>query len=94
MYSGYEPQRTHPGSFRGEPPSTTGAHYYIFAKDSSVQPEDPRAAAADEDDGEERAKPKRKLAVEQHDTKAKKVRRDVIDCSVGPLSVNCLHMVC
>lgn len=72
MYSGYEPQRTHPASFRGEPPSTTGAHYYIFAKDNSVQPEDPRVAAAG--DVDEGAKPKRKLAVEQHDTNAKKVR--------------------
>lgn len=43
-YSGYEAQRTHPASFRGEPPSTTGAHYYIFVLDSSLKPEDPRSA--------------------------------------------------
>ncbi|RLN87904.1 hypothetical protein BBJ28_00016225 [Nothophytophthora sp. Chile5] len=42
IYSGYEPQRTHPATFRGEPPSTTGAHYFIFAADKSLQPTDPR----------------------------------------------------
>jgi hypothetical protein len=42
IYHGYEAQRTHPASFRGEPPSTTGAHYYIFAVDKSLQPADPR----------------------------------------------------
>ncbi|KAI9990088.1 hypothetical protein PInf_020398 [Phytophthora infestans] len=42
IYSGYEPQRTHPASLRGEPPSTTGAHYFIFALDKSVQVVDPR----------------------------------------------------
>ncbi|TYZ69103.1 hypothetical protein PybrP1_009911 [[Pythium] brassicae (nom. inval.)] len=45
IYSGYEPQRTHPASFRGEPPSTTGAHYHIFAVDSAQTPKDPRAAS-------------------------------------------------
>ncbi|KAL4151230.1 hypothetical protein PRNP1_008247 [Phytophthora ramorum] len=42
IYSGYEPQRTHPASFRGEPPSTTGAHYFIFSLDQSLQVVDPR----------------------------------------------------
>ncbi|KAE8987733.1 hypothetical protein PR003_g22626 [Phytophthora rubi] len=42
IYSGYEPQRTHPASFRGEPPSTSGAHYFIFALDKSVEVVDPR----------------------------------------------------
>ncbi|KAG7377850.1 hypothetical protein PHYPSEUDO_010900 [Phytophthora pseudosyringae] len=42
IYSGYEPQRTHPASFRGDPPSTTGAHYFIFALDQSIEAVDPR----------------------------------------------------
>ncbi|KAG6613759.1 uncharacterized protein IUM83_18571 [Phytophthora cinnamomi] len=42
IYSGYEPQRTHPASFRGEPPSTTGAHYFIFSLDKSIEVTDPR----------------------------------------------------
>ena len=42
IYSGYEPQRTHPASFRGEPPSTTGACYFVFALDTSIQVVDPR----------------------------------------------------
>ncbi|OWY96529.1 hypothetical protein PHMEG_00033181 [Phytophthora megakarya] len=42
IYSGYEPQRTHPASFRGEPPSTTGAHYFIFTLDKSIEVIDPR----------------------------------------------------
>ncbi|KAG1686994.1 hypothetical protein DVH05_005734 [Phytophthora capsici] len=42
IYSGYEPQRTHPASFRGDPPSTTGAHYFIFTPDQSLQVADPR----------------------------------------------------
>ncbi|CAI5713645.1 unnamed protein product [Peronospora farinosa] len=36
IYAGYEPQRTHPASFRGEPPSTNGAHYFIFSLDKSI----------------------------------------------------------
>ncbi|RLN44716.1 hypothetical protein BBO99_00003241 [Phytophthora kernoviae] len=46
IYSGYEPQRTHPASFRGEPPSTTGAHYFIFALDKSIKAVDPRQKSA------------------------------------------------
>ncbi|ETI37881.1 hypothetical protein F442_16112 [Phytophthora nicotianae P10297] len=42
IYSGYEPQRTHPASFRGEPPSTTGAHYFIFTLDKSIEVLGPR----------------------------------------------------
>ncbi|KAL3657901.1 hypothetical protein V7S43_017100 [Phytophthora oleae] len=45
IYSGYEPQRTHPASFRGDPPSTTGAHYFIFTLDQSLQVADPRNKA-------------------------------------------------
>lgn len=45
IYSGYEPQRTHPASFRDEPPSTTGAYYYIFALDKSILPVGPRQRA-------------------------------------------------
>ncbi|CAI5724906.1 unnamed protein product [Peronospora effusa] len=37
IYAGYEPQRTHPASFRGEPPSTNGAHYFIFTLDKSIK---------------------------------------------------------
>lgn len=72
MYSGYEPQRTHPASFRGEPPSTTGAHYYIFAIDGTLTPEDPRlASSADSDDDGAKAT----LAAKVHGQKAsKKVR--------------------
>ncbi|KAF0748047.1 hypothetical protein AaE_007493, partial [Aphanomyces astaci] len=33
LYPGYEAQRTHPASFRGEPPSTDGARTYVFSKD-------------------------------------------------------------
>ncbi|KAF0694840.1 Aste57867_14304 [Aphanomyces stellatus] len=32
-YPGYEAQRTHPASFRGEPPSTEGARTHVFSKD-------------------------------------------------------------
>ncbi|CEG45547.1 Uncharacterized conserved protein [Plasmopara halstedii] len=39
IYSGYEAQRTHPASFRGEPPSTAGSHYYFFALDKSYDEE-------------------------------------------------------
>ncbi|CAH0481177.1 unnamed protein product [Peronospora belbahrii] len=41
IYSGYEPQRTHPASFRGEPPSTTGAHYFIFTPNENIKVADP-----------------------------------------------------
>ncbi|ETW04560.1 hypothetical protein H310_03784 [Aphanomyces invadans] len=41
LYPGYEAQRTHPASFRGEPPSTQGAKTYVFAKDATfVEPVD------------------------------------------------------
>ncbi|GLD93640.1 hypothetical protein PINS_up002245 [Pythium insidiosum] len=43
LYSGYQPQRTHPAAFRGEPPSTSNARYFIFSKDASASPEDPRS---------------------------------------------------
>ncbi|KAK1928611.1 25S rRNA (uridine-N(3))-methyltransferase [Phytophthora citrophthora] len=48
IYSGYEPQRTHPASFRGDPPSTTGAHYFIFTLDQSLQVTDPRKKVSKE----------------------------------------------
>ncbi|TMW64296.1 hypothetical protein Poli38472_012918 [Pythium oligandrum] len=44
IYSGYQAQRTHPASFRGEPPSTVGARYFIFSKDPSANPVDPRTS--------------------------------------------------
>ncbi|OQR93041.1 hypothetical protein ACHHYP_02988 [Achlya hypogyna] len=31
LYPGYEAQRTHPASFRGEPPSTKGAKTHVFS---------------------------------------------------------------
>ncbi|GMF42063.1 unnamed protein product [Phytophthora fragariaefolia] len=67
IYSGYEPQRTHPASFRGEPPSTTGAHYFIFALDNSIEVVDPRLEAPQASNGGE---PKR------DNTAVKKVRID------------------
>ncbi|KAF1326696.1 hypothetical protein FI667_g8262, partial [Globisporangium splendens] len=72
IYSGYEPQRTHPASFRGEPPSTTGAHYYIFALDPTLQPDDPRVADAQNDAAHAKAKPPTAQVVPKH--AAKKVQ--------------------
>lgn len=44
LFSGYQPQRTHPAAFRGEPPSTLNANYYIFVKDPLSTPIDPRSS--------------------------------------------------
>ena len=59
IYSGYEPQRTHPASFRGEPPSTTGARYYIFTLDGSIQVVDPRQQVPQTLDGARRTRDER-----------------------------------
>ena len=46
LFSGYAPQRTHPASFRGEPPSTDGARIFIFQIDRMRTPEIPEAVEA------------------------------------------------
>jgi 25S rRNA (uracil2634-N3)-methyltransferase len=52
IYSGYQAQRTHPASFRGEPPSTTGARYFIFVKDPTIHPQDPRSSTRSSNAGD------------------------------------------
>lgn len=42
IYSAYKPQRTHPAAFRGEPPSTIGALYFIFTLDKTIGAVDTR----------------------------------------------------
>ncbi|CAI5746651.1 unnamed protein product [Peronospora destructor] len=56
IYAGYEPQRTHPASFRGEPPSTTGAHYFIFTLDKSFEVIDPGQKFLERSDAVEQAR--------------------------------------
>lgn len=85
IYSGYEPQRTHPASFRGDPPSTTGAHYYIFAKDSALTPEDPRSSSAAADASEANdgdAKPQRKQAWKKPTAADKSAAAASLECKV------------
>ncbi|EQC34412.1 hypothetical protein SDRG_08182 [Saprolegnia diclina VS20] len=38
LYPGYEAQRTHPASFRGEPPSTKGARTHVFSVNEAWVP--------------------------------------------------------
>ncbi|KDO25410.1 hypothetical protein SPRG_09352 [Saprolegnia parasitica CBS 223.65] len=38
LYPGYEAQRTHPASFRGEPPSTKGAWTHVFSVNEAWVP--------------------------------------------------------
>ncbi|OQS03651.1 hypothetical protein THRCLA_04031 [Thraustotheca clavata] len=46
LYPGYEAQRTHPASFRGEPPSTKGAKIHVFSIDPSwVKPQEEEVVA-------------------------------------------------
>uniref|UniRef100_K3X4K0 C2H2-type domain-containing protein n=1 Tax=Globisporangium ultimum (strain ATCC 200006 / CBS 805.95 / DAOM BR144) TaxID=431595 RepID=K3X4K0_GLOUD len=83
IYSGYEPQRTHPASFRGEPPSTTGAHYYIFALDPTLQPDDPRMTDAQDDDAHSKAKPNTAQAAPKD--AIKKVKQDKSEVAAASL---------
>lgn len=85
IYSGYEPQRTHPASFRGEPPSTTGAHYFIFAKDSSLSPADPRTAAPASSDATSSSSDSRANARGAK----KKLKQQAPDAASTPASLAC-----
>jgi 25S rRNA (uracil2634-N3)-methyltransferase len=78
LYAGYEPQRTHPASFRGEPPTTSNAFTHIFVLDKTLTPEIPLTQG--------RANHANKLAQSKASSKksnsSNKISSSVLQCKV------------
>ncbi|DBA01132.1 TPA: hypothetical protein N0F65_001760 [Lagenidium giganteum] len=85
LYAGYEPQRTHPAAFRGEPPSTDGANTFVFTIDPTLTVEDPRHQAVKTSTKHSQSN-KQTKAVASTKKEAKPAVAPVMDCKVCRLS--------